>query len=142
MSAYTYLGGSAHNTSLLSTGTVITSWPPFQVLLVRRMSRYRESTLPLLAATPSAGMACETEHIFGDRDATVIAHLISTVTQWFSDGAASKGAEGAGFWAGHVIAHLPLGFDDIAEYGPLLHLRKSCYCRNSLQAADHLLSNV
>ena len=57
-------------------GNVITSWPPFHVLLVRRMSRYRESTLPLVVATPSAGMACETEPFFGGRqDVEDIAHL-------------------------------------------------------------------
>ena len=35
-----------------------TSGPPLQVFPVRRMSRYSERTLPLVLATPSAGMAC------------------------------------------------------------------------------------
>ena len=72
--------------------TVITSWPPFHVLLVRRMSRYRESTRPLVVAIPSAGMACETELFLGGQDAEQIAHLISKISQWPITGIASRRA--------------------------------------------------
>ena len=71
----------------------ITSRPPFHFLLVRRMSRYRESTLPLLVATPSAGMACKTDSYFGGRhDVKDIAYPRINIAQWPSTGSASKGA--------------------------------------------------
>ena len=142
--AWTHLCSPQKSDHKMKTGLrdrkTFTSGSPRPFLPERRISRYKDRTLPLVLATPSADIACREADVASKPPLTTRNHLCTRCLQ------ICMVALGIGRCGHHLVrasAGCPhLCCDNVAEDRLSLDLRESCHFHHRLNTPVHMLSNV